>query len=102
MFLENIQFEKQTKFSRLRKQESTYIAEFENKFFYIVVPYYVERFIVNMILLLIFLILCSWIVHFRYRRRNMYKLAALIKNPNENWPIIGIAHKLAGNTEGKL
>ncbi|KAJ0180019.1 hypothetical protein K1T71_004610 [Dendrolimus kikuchii] len=52
-----------------------------------------------MILWLISFIVLGWTILFRYKRRNMYKLAAPIKPPKENLPFIGVAHKLAGNTE---
>lgn len=44
----------------------------------------------------------AWFVVFRYRRRNMYKLAAKLPDMKDAMPIIGIAHSLVGNTEGEL
>ncbi|KAJ0180012.1 hypothetical protein K1T71_004603 [Dendrolimus kikuchii] len=54
-----------------------------------------------MILLLSVIIVLAWTVLFRYRRRNMYKLAAAIKTYRERecLPFIGLVHKLACNTE---
>ncbi|KAJ0180021.1 hypothetical protein K1T71_004612 [Dendrolimus kikuchii] len=52
-----------------------------------------------MILWLISFIVLVWTILFRYKRRNMYKLVAPIKTVGENLPLIGIAHKVAGNTE---
>ncbi|KAJ0180016.1 hypothetical protein K1T71_004607 [Dendrolimus kikuchii] len=54
-----------------------------------------------MILLLSFIIVLAWTVLFRYRRRNMYKLAAAIKTyrEREHLPIIGFTHKFSCNTE---
>ncbi|XP_053602841.1 cytochrome P450 4c3-like [Plodia interpunctella] len=52
-----------------------------------------------MILWFVLVGLGVWTVVFRYRRRRMYELASLIPGPNEELPVIGIAHKLIGNDE---
>lgn len=45
--------------------------------------------------------LVLWVAQFRFRRRRMYQLASKFKPPVDELPFIGIAHKLAGNTEGE-
>ncbi|KAL0840547.1 hypothetical protein ABMA28_015765 [Loxostege sticticalis] len=40
-----------------------------------------------------------WTVVFRYRRRQMYKLASMIPGTDNELPVIGIAHTLTGDTE---
>ncbi|KAL4708370.1 hypothetical protein ACJJTC_019606 [Scirpophaga incertulas] len=40
-----------------------------------------------------------WTAVFRYKRRNMYKLAAKIPAAGPVFPVIGIAHTLTGDTE---
>ncbi|XP_072940755.1 cytochrome P450 4C1-like [Epargyreus clarus] len=52
-----------------------------------------------MILLLCLAVLAVWTIIFRYRRRRMYQLAALVPTSKEELPVIGIAHTLVGNTE---
>lgn len=54
-----------------------------------------------MIALLLILVGLGWVLVFRYRRRNMYKLAAAIPTPDETNLLVGVAHKMMGNTEGK-
>ncbi|KAM3962932.1 cytochrome P450 4V2-like [Aphomia sociella] len=48
---------------------------------------------------LIVVVLVLWFVFFRYKRRRMYKLASMIPGSKDELPIIGVAHKLIGNTE---
>ncbi|KOB58062.1 Cytochrome CYP341A13, partial [Operophtera brumata] len=50
---------------------------------------------------LLLLLTVAWTVVYRYRRRNIYRLAASIPAPKEELPVIGVAHVLTGNTEGK-
>ncbi|XP_037874644.1 cytochrome P450 4C1 [Bombyx mori] len=52
-----------------------------------------------MIALLLILVGLGWVLVFRYRRRNMYKLAAAIPTPDETNLLVGVAHKMMGNTE---
>ncbi|KAL4708377.1 hypothetical protein ACJJTC_019613 [Scirpophaga incertulas] len=52
-----------------------------------------------MFLYLSIVALLLWTAVFRYRRRNMYKLAAKIPSAGNDLPVIGIAHSLAGDTE---
>ncbi|XP_034824679.1 cytochrome P450 4c3-like [Maniola hyperantus] len=52
-----------------------------------------------MILWLLLVVLVLWTAHFRFRRRRMYELASKVPHPKDELPIIGIAHKLSGNTE---
>ncbi|XP_028036360.1 cytochrome P450 4V2-like [Bombyx mandarina] len=52
-----------------------------------------------MIVILLIVLVLGWISMFRYRRRNMYKLAAAIPDVDEHIPLLGIAHKFTGNTE---
>ncbi|CAK1604022.1 unnamed protein product [Parnassius mnemosyne] len=40
-----------------------------------------------------------WIAFFWFSRRRMYRLASAIKGPDEELPMIGIAHTLTGSTE---
>ncbi|CAK1604012.1 unnamed protein product [Parnassius mnemosyne] len=40
-----------------------------------------------------------WIAIFWFRRRRMYRLASAIQGPDEELPMIGIAHTLTGSTE---
>ncbi|CAK1604014.1 unnamed protein product [Parnassius mnemosyne] len=40
-----------------------------------------------------------WTAYFWFSRRRMYRLASAIKGPDEELPIIGIAHTLTGSTE---
>lgn len=54
-----------------------------------------------MILWYLLLALAFWTVAFKYKRRRMYKLAALVPGPKNEYPIIGVAHDLVGTTEGK-
>ncbi|XP_049866094.1 cytochrome P450 4d2-like [Pectinophora gossypiella] len=52
-----------------------------------------------LLVLLIVLLPLAWMAMFKYRRRHMYKLARPIPAPEVELPVIGIAHKLMGNTE---
>ncbi|OWR40717.1 cytochrome P450 [Danaus plexippus plexippus] len=52
-----------------------------------------------MILWYLLLALAFWTVAFKYKRRRMYKLAALVPGPKNEYPIIGVAHDLVGTTE---
>ncbi|XP_004926535.1 cytochrome P450 4V2 [Bombyx mori] len=52
-----------------------------------------------MIVILLIVLVLGWFSVFRYRRRNMYKLAAAIPDVDERIPLLGIAHKFTGNTE---
>lgn len=55
-----------------------------------------------MFLLLLTVVVVLWIALFRFRRRRMYQLAAKIPGPSEELPILGIAHVLAGGTDGEV
>ncbi|XP_037875026.1 cytochrome P450 4c3 isoform X1 [Bombyx mori] len=52
-----------------------------------------------MIVILLIVLVLGWFSVFRYRRRNMYKLAAAIPDVDKHIPLLGIAHKFTGNTE---
>ncbi|KAI5643798.1 cytochrome p450 domain-containing protein [Phthorimaea operculella] len=52
-----------------------------------------------MIVWLLLTVVLLWGLMFKYRRRNMYRLAKPIPGPLEELPLIGIAHSLAGTTE---
>ncbi|CAG9785193.1 unnamed protein product [Diatraea saccharalis] len=52
-----------------------------------------------MILTLCCIAFTLWVIAFRYRRRQIYKLASKIPPPKNEMPIIGIAHKFIGDTE---
>ncbi|KOB70439.1 Uncharacterized protein OBRU01_15358 [Operophtera brumata] len=52
-----------------------------------------------MIVWLLLLLTVAWTVVYRYRRRNMYRLAASMPALKEELPVIGVAHYLTGNTE---
>nr|QLI62189.1 cytochrome P450 40 [Streltzoviella insularis] len=52
-----------------------------------------------MIFWLLLVVLGLWITMYRIRRRRMYKLASLIPGPDEELPVIGVAHTLMGDTE---
>ncbi|KAG7299556.1 hypothetical protein JYU34_016517 [Plutella xylostella] len=52
-----------------------------------------------MILWVLCLVLVLWFAIFRYRRRNMYRLAKHITGSKDELPGIGVAHRLVGNTE---
>ncbi|XP_039749255.1 cytochrome P450 4d2-like [Pararge aegeria] len=52
-----------------------------------------------MILWLLLVVLVLWTAQFRFRRRRMYKMASKYPHPTGELPLIGIAHKLSGNTE---
>ncbi|KAL4708421.1 hypothetical protein ACJJTC_019657 [Scirpophaga incertulas] len=52
-----------------------------------------------MFLYLVIIAFFLWIAVFRYKRRNMYKLAAKIPSAGIELPMIGVAHTLAGDTE---
>ncbi|XP_060801099.1 cytochrome P450 4C1 [Amyelois transitella] len=52
-----------------------------------------------MILWLTLIALGLWTVVFRYRRRRLYKLASLIPGPEDENPLIGLAHKFTGDDE---
>ncbi|XP_045493107.1 cytochrome P450 4c3-like [Colias croceus] len=53
-----------------------------------------------MILYLLVIVAVLWTVLFKLRRRRMYKLAALIPGPEEELPVIGVAHSFLGDAEG--
>ncbi|KOB65322.1 Cytochrome P450, partial [Operophtera brumata] len=79
-------------------------AEFARSITTINRTYIIGQFVsdsVTMIEWLLLLLTVAWTVVFRYRRRNMYRLAATIPALKEELPIIGVAHYLTGNTEGK-
>ncbi|CAG9785187.1 unnamed protein product [Diatraea saccharalis] len=52
-----------------------------------------------MILTLCCIAFTLWVIAFRYRRRQVYKLASKIPPPTKEMPVIGIAHTLIGDTE---
>lgn len=71
----------------------------ENEFNSLIVYIFCKAMMMLWILCLVPLV---WYGLFRYRRRRMYELAALIKGSNEELPFIGIAHRLVGDTQGEL
>ncbi|XP_045493108.1 cytochrome P450 4c3-like [Colias croceus] len=55
-----------------------------------------------MILYLLVILTVLWTVFFKLKRRQMYKLAALIPGPKKELPILGIAHTFLGDAEGTM
>ncbi|XP_041976002.1 cytochrome P450 4C1-like [Aricia agestis] len=55
-----------------------------------------------MILFFVVTVTVLWVILFRYRRRRMYELAALVAAPDVELPIIGISFSLIGNNQKVL
>ncbi|XP_023950870.2 cytochrome P450 4C1-like [Bicyclus anynana] len=51
---------------------------------------------------LLIVALVFWTAQFRFRRRRLYELASRVPRSKHTLPVIGIAHKLSGNTEDIL